>query len=960
MAIKNGVYDEEIGVLILQWLYNKSMVNGGYTFVQFISRLSGGEQEVLLKKDDGSLLVCTREEWNNLQSKHEMSPEQKANLFMSLFKGRDDICARRYESSNRSGYATVCENEWKYGICEKKEKGVKYCKDCPNRKYSGLTMVRIRDHFKGIDPNGKKAVYGVYPLLDGNVTWFLAIDFDEDTWKQDVSALRKTCHTFDIEPAVEISRSGNGAHVWFFFSQPISAGLARKLGAGLLGWTISHESHTMKLRSFDRFFPAQDELKEGGYGNLIALPFQKEAVKRGCSLFVDDNFQPFPSEEQWYFLARVKKLSEEDVLHVVENIGEEYSGILSKKKKMEVSFPASVEVTLDQGVRITGVDLSESFLFALRRIAIFSNPEYYKRKKARKSTASVPKYIDCSEMFEDGIWLPRGCFAEVKKYLKDNNVSFDVKDERTTGKEIDVSFCGELWEKQVPAANAMLSYDNGILQLATASGKTVIGVYLIAARKVNTLILVKNSQLMKRWKEELERFIEIREELPPQENKRKRKNIPACIGQVSSHINTRGGIVDIVLLPSAGNLRRVKDWVRDYGMVIVDECHHIGAVTYEAVLKEVQAKYVYGFSATPERSDGHDPIVYMQMGPVRYQAKEDFGYRRMFMPRMTNFRSAQDSDFGEMMNHIAENENRNAMIIADTKQLLSEGKSILVLTLRREHAEYLARELKNSADNVILLMGSEKQEELDKKFEFLKTIRNEEKLLIISTGQYAGEGFNVPRLDTLQLVMPVRSRQMIEQYVGRVARKHEAKQTITIYDYVDVRVERLKRMYLERKKWYRKNDFEELIGTPQQVTSTIYTVQNCWNAFLDDVKDAVSSIVIVTRHMQKSSVIELAAYLKKLVACGVKCEIDVDEMSLEDNREEIAFLREKGIKVSLVSTEGKMFAVLDEKIIWYGGIDILDRLSGSIMRAESEEFAGEFLDRARGSGNVQLQMELDG
>ena len=947
-------------MMLKHWLYNKSMRNGGYTFVQFVPRLYGDRQEVLLRKDDGSLFVCTKDEWNTLNNKEEMTPEQKFDLFSSLFKGRNDICARRFEGSEKSGYAPVCENEWKQGICKKRENGVKYCAECPNRKYSGLTKERIRDHFKGIDKNGRKAVYGVYPLLDGNVTWFLAIDFDEDTWRQDVSALRKTCRTFEVEPAVEISRSGNGAHVWFFFSKTISAVLARKFGAGLLGWTISHESHTMKLRSFDRFFPAQDELKEGGYGNLIALPFQKEAVERGNTLFVDENFQPLPVEEQWTFLARIKRLSEENVLRVVRDIGEQYSGVLSKKKKMEVDYPSSVHIIMDQGVRITGIDLPESFLFALRRIAIFSNPEYYKMKKARKSTWSVPKYIDCSEMLEDGIRLPRGCFEGVKKLCKDNNVSFSVSDERTVGREIDVSFCGELWEKQIPAADAMLAHENGILQLTTASGKTVIGTYLIAARKVNTLILVENSQVMKRWKEELEKFLVIREVLPPLENKRKRKNIPACIGQLSSKINTRGGIVDIVLLPSAGNLHRVKDWVKEYGMVLVDECHHIGAVTFEAVLKEVKAKYVYGFSATPDRSDGHEPIVYMQLGDVRYKAKEDFGYRRMFMPKMTNFRSAQEEDFGEMLNHIAENENRNAMIISDTKKLLADGRNILILTLRREHAEYLAGELKGCADNVILLMGSEKPEELDKKFELLNTINDEEKLLIISTGQYAGEGFNVPRLDTLQIVMPIKSKQMVEQYVGRVARKHETKQMIMVYDYVDVRVERLKRMYFERRKWYKKNDFEELIGSVENTTSRIYTVQNCWNAFLNDIKDTVSSLVIVTRHMQKRSIEKLIGYLEKLVAHDVVCEIDLDERSLEDNKEEITLLRGIGVVVNIVPTEDKLFAVLDKKIVWYGGIDILDQLSGSIMRAESEEFAGDFLDIARGTGNVQLQMELDG
>ena len=928
--------------------------------MQLIPRLSGNGQEVLLRKGDGSLLVCTEDEWNALNNKDAMTPEQKVVLFMSLFKGRDDICARRFEGSGKSGYAPICENEWKQGLCAKKEKGVRYCSECPNRKYSGLTPKRILDHFRGIDQNGRKAVYGIYPLLDGNDTWFLAIDFDEETWKHDVSALRKTCDTFGIEPAVEISRSGNGAHVWFFFLQPIPASLARKFGAGLLGWTISHESHTMKLRSFDRFFPAQDELKEGGYGNLIALPFQKEAVEKGCSLFVDENYQPLPSEEQWEFLARIKRLGKEEVLSLVSDIGEQYSSVLSKKKKVKVIFPSSVQIIMDQGIRISGLDLSESFLFALRRIAIFSNPEYYKRKQARKSTWAVPKYIDCSEMLEDGIRLPRGCFADVKKLLKDNHVSFSINDERTVGREIDVEFCGELWEKQVPAANAMLAHENGILQLTTAYGKTVIGTYLIAARKVNTLILVENSQVMKRWKEELEKFLVIREELPQLENKRKRKNIPACIGQVSSQINTRGGIVDIVLLPSAGNLRNVKEWVKDYGMVLVDECHHIGAVTYEAVLKEVSAKYVYGFSATPDRSDGHEPIVYMQMGDVRYKAKEDFGYRRMFMPRMTNFRSAQEEDFGEMMNRIAENENRNAMIISDTKKLLADGKNILILTLRREHAEYLAEKLNGCADNVILLMGSEKQQDLDKKFALLNEIKDEENLLIISTGQYAGEGFNVPRLDTLQLVMPVRSKQMVEQYVGRVARKHAKKQMVMVYDYVDVRVERLKRMYFERRKWYKKNDFEELIGSIEKTTSRIFTAQNCWGAFLDDIKDAVSSLVIVTRHMQKSSVEALIGYLEKLVAHDVACEIDLDESSLEENKEEIALLRNIGVVVRLVSTEDKMFAVLDKKIVWYGGIDILDQLTGSIMRAESEEFAGDFLDLARGTGNVQLQMELDG
>lgn len=735
------------------------------------------------------------------------TPEKKIALFRSLFRGREDVYAIRWEEKgDKSGYSPAGVMDWRAIHAARPEERKKVARK--TRTLQPLTDSAIRDHLTG------KQTIGVYPLLPDETCWFLAVDFDKKSWMADAAAFASTCRRFQVPVTVERSRSGNGAHIWLFFDRPVLAANARQLGCALLTRTMETR-HEIGLDSYDRLFPSQDTLPKGGFGNLIALPLQKRARERGNSVFVDQLFQPHGN--QWRFLELVQRIPTEMLARMIQEItpggntigvhlsfpeegGDEVPWLWSpsrKRKDRRVAgpLPSTVRVVVGNLVYIEKKDLPSAMLDRLIRIAAFQNPEFYRAQAMRLSTYGKPRVISCSEDFPDHIGLPRGCVDEVLAVFKFHGVNVDLQDERTMGREIKVSFNAELRSEQMEAINQVLRYDQGILSAPTAFGKTVVSADLIARRAVNALILVHRRQLMDQWRERLAAFLAI----------------PiGSIGQFGGGKIKRTGVIDVAVIQSLQHKGDVEDLVADYGHVIVDECHHLSAVTFERVLRQVKARYVLGLTATPIRKDGHHPIIYMQCGPIRFhltakKAAQASLLEHRVIPRFTDFgwdQAEHETTIQDLYAALVGNQHRNESIIRDLQYVLSAGRSPLVLTSRTEHLDYLAGRLHGSCSHVFIMKGGMGAKQRKKLAEFIAAVPPEEPRVILATGSYLGEGFDDARLDTLLLAMPISWKGTLQQYVGRLHRLRENKKEVQVYDYADVLVPMLARMYKKRLAGY--------------------------------------------------------------------------------------------------------------------------------------------------------------
>jgi len=743
------------------------------------------------------------------------SSEAKIALFRSLFRGRDDVYARRFDNhrTGKSGYSPACANEWAPGICEKPR--IK-CAVCPHQRFLLVTDDAIRWHLSGFDDSGRDFVMGVYPLLRDETCFFLAIDFDKKNWQEDARAVMDTCCSLGLSAALERSRSGNGGHLWLFFKEAIPATLARKLGTHLLTETMDKRPG-IGLDSYDRFFPNQDTLPQGGFGNLIALPLQKSPRELGNSVFLDDDFEPHT--DQWTLLSgicRTDRVTVEAIVSRAESKGrilgvrffpveeddaEPWRAPPSRRLKepsCDGPLPKELELILGNQLYIAKEQLPPGLQNRLIRIAAFQNPEFYKAQAMRLPTYGKPRIIACAEDFPQHIGLPRGCVEEVQTLLSDLRVRAVLRDERHPGRPLDVQFHGCLHTEQEIAAKAMLTHDIGVLSATTAFGKTVVAAWLIAQRSVNTLILVHRRQLLEQWVQRLTTFLN----LPPKQ-----------VGQFGGGRKKPTGMLDVALIQSLSRKGDVNDLVGDYGHLIVDECHHLSATSFEQVVRQAKARFVTGLSATVARKDGHHPIIFMQCGPIRHRvnAKEQAATRPFehtvhvrptgFLPLRT---AAEDRrvQFQELYSELITDQARNQLVCDEVLQVLREGRSPLVLTERNEHLDSLAERLTAGVQHLVVLRGGMSKKEISGVTARLSTIPEDEPRVLLATGRYIGEGFDDPRLDTLFLTLPVSWHGTIAQYVGRLHRLHHRKREVRVYDYADLNVPMLARMFDRRCRGY--------------------------------------------------------------------------------------------------------------------------------------------------------------
>ncbi len=740
-------------------------------------------------------------------------PATKIALFRSLFRGRDDVYPYRFVSrkTGKSGYQPACGNEWVHGVCRKP--AIK-CSACINQRFLAVTDEVISQHLTGKDEAGRGFVMGVYPMLLDETCLFLAMDFDKADWQQDVGSVLETYRRFGIPVALERSRSGHGGHIWMFFEEAIPATLARKLGAFILTETMEQRPD-VGLDSYDRFFPNQDTLPKGGFGNLIALPLQNGSRKQGNSLFVDETFHAYP--DQWAFLSSIRRVSLDEIKGMVQTaerkglvVGVDFpegqdqapwSAPPSRQRKdtpIPGPLPKTLELMLGNEIYIAKADLVPSLRNHLVRIAAFQNPEFYKAQAMRLPTYGKARVVACAEDFPLHIGLPRGCLENILALLTKLKIKPVLKDERYAGMTLMTAFQGILRLDQQAAVDAMAEFDTGVLSATTAFGKTVIAAHLIALRGVNTLVLVHRQQLMEQWVERLASFLDI-----PREE----------IGRIGGGHKKAKGKLDVALIQSMVRKGVVDDLVGDYGHLIVDECHHLPAASFEQVARRSKAKYVLGLSATVVRKDGHHPIISMQCGPIRYrvdarkQAKaRPFNHSVVVHPTTFQASCVNEQDqrvqFTKLVDCIVGDEARNRLICEDVIKVLKQGRSPIVLTERTEHLNKLEAALTPECERIIVLKGGMGKRRLNTALTALSAIPDHEERVLLATGKYIGEGFDDARLDTLFLTLPVSWRGTIAQYAGRLHRLHDRKTEVCIHDYADLNEPMLARMFDRRCKGY--------------------------------------------------------------------------------------------------------------------------------------------------------------
>ena len=909
----------------------------------------------------------------------KLSLDERVALFMSLFKGRKDVFARRWfsKSTGKTGYQPVCVNEWRRGVCDKK---TYKCAECPNRDFAPLTSQDVYRHLEGKDENCCDVV-GLYAIMPDNNCSFLCTDFDDKSckhgYKDDVLAFVGVCRDWQIPYAIERSRSGNGAHVWIFFEEPLPAFKARRLGNAILTEAMNRDGR-MSFNSYDRFFPNQDRMPEGGFGNLVALPLQGQARKNLNSVFVDDDF--LAHKDQWSFLYNIRKVKEDNVdkllnLHVNEEFGALSTSSESKpwvtptpQNLTKADFYSTMEIVKADKIYIPLKSISAKVLNHLKRIAAFKNPEFYSKQALRLSTYSVPRIISCFDITDEYLAMPRGCEDAILSFLNDNNVKYSITDETSHGKKISVTFTGKEREEQTDAINALLTYSNGVLHATTAFGKTVTAAAIIARKKVNTLILVHSKALLTQWHERLTEFLDIDFKEPEEPKKRGRKKVFSPIGCLDSTCNTLHGVIDIALIQSCLDENGVKPFVQDYGMVIVDECHHVSSITFENVLKNIKAHTVYGLTATPIRKDGQQPIIFMQCGPIRFSAdaksqitKQSFD--RYLIPRFTSYRSITEDrqTITAMYQSLSEDTVRNDLIVKDICKVVDSGRTPIILTNRTSHVTLLAEKLKTTIPNVITLTGSDTTKGKREALQRLQTISPSEPLVIVATGKYVGEGFDYPRLDTLFLALPISWKGLVAQYAGRLHRENEGKKDVRIYDYIDIHEPVCDSMYRKRLKGYASIGYKTIIkGQPTLFDNVndiefsinegqIFNGKTYFRPYKTDLGTAKHSIVLSSPKLYNAERNSLVEYLMNLSSQGIEVLVLTHTAN-----EQTEYLQRKGLSVKIIPTLSLCTTIIDKTIVWYGAINALGYTSeeDNVIKVTDNNLADELTNALLSSNSA--------
>lgn len=929
------------------------------------------EEETVLDPNQGERIIF------------EAITHEHPSKFYSYFWGRVDVYSRR---STNKAYYPKCANFYKPDICYRRTNSEIKCRDCEHRQWEELGPLQIRNHLEG------KEVIGIYPLFPDGKCRFLVFDFDnhekgaaaedfaniDQSWMEEVNALVQIGKNYGVPMLTERSRSGRGAHVWIFFAVPIYASLARKFGFAMLEKGADSVNLT-SFRFYDRMLPAQDYLEEGELGNLIALPLQKEALEKGNSAFVDENWNAYP--DQWGRLLSSPKMQlsrvEELVAKWTGNSQSDEKPWERKKQFHKEDVDGTMSMVLSRLIYVQKANLAPRILNQIRRMAAFSNPEFFSKRGMHLSTFSIPRYIYLGEDEYGYLSIPRGLLEQIQKLCDDARIPYKVIDQRCFGKQIDISFVGALRENQKKAVDTITQFNSGILSAATAFGKTVVACNIIAKKRVNTLILLESSSLVEQWEEALKKYLRIDEELPNYTTKTGVvKQRSSVIGIIHGAKDTSTGIIDIAMVGSLYKKGDLHPRLKEYGMVLIDECHHCASDIFTRILREVEAAYVYGFSATTFRADGLEKINEMYLGPVRfeYSAKEraiEQGIDHFVVPRFTRTiypHGTEHVHISEAYNAVRNDELRNAQIADDIKACIAKNRTPIVLTKFTDHAQALYDMLKNSADYVFLLVGSMSKLEQKHIRQQMDAVTSDKTMILVATGQLVGEGFDYPRLDTLIMADPVAWKGVVEQYAGRLNRDYEGKKNVIIYDYIDANIPVFDSMYSKRLRAYKRIGYQLLDGvdTEKQAVNAIYDSDSYGPVYEKDLKESKSDIVISSPTLGIRKVETLLRIIREHQDAKLKVTVVTwhpDSYIYGTDEHRIALmekLRNCGVNIQLVKDNCDHFAVIDKEIVWYGSMNLLskDDVEDNIMRVVSKSIAAELLEMTFKKGNQLLEYSL--
>ncbi len=742
---------------------------------------------------------------------------EKVALFLTLFRCRENMYPKRWDNqkTGKSGYAPACRNEWVKPICQKPS--IK-CGECSHQNFPPLDETAVGGHLKGA------TTIGTYAIREDDTCTFLACDFDESGWKEDALAYKQMARELGIDVSIERSRSGNGAHAWIFFETPVLARLARSLGTLILA-KCSELNIRLSLDSFDRLFPAQDYLPRGGFGNLIALPLQKSPREAGNSCFLDPDLKPYG--DQWVYLSQVRRISERELREVLNrNLPAKSTqprskdgfddiswitdqAILDKTTAEKIDYSLdgkAVEITFGSMLSVPLADLPGKIVAKLKKAASFPNPKFYEMQRMRMQTYPHRRFIFSGELRPEEVLLPRGVLDEVVRILTIAGAKVVIRDERIARRRIKVTFQGELTEQQKAAVKAWKTADTGILMAPPGAGKTVMGCAVIAERKVSTLVLVHRQEILSQWKARITQFLGI----PAKE-----------IGVLSGTKKKLTGHVDLGMLQTLSKMTDFSEIADRYSQIIIDECHHVPAASFEDVLKQLPARYVLGLTATPYRKDGLEKILFQQCGPIRHEIDSvDGGFlTKTADVYETGFRLPESvgskPPYHVLVHSLITDRQRNITIAAQAVEALERKKFPLLVSDRKEHLELLESLVKERADFrqcpavVVRLAGDMTAKERSNALNEIKRLRSSQQpVILISTGSLIGEGFDLPELDTLILTTPLSFEGRMIQYAGRIHRLSGEKTEVQIIDFVDSYIAMCLKMYRNRVKAYRKMGYQ--------------------------------------------------------------------------------------------------------------------------------------------------------
>lgn len=697
------------------------------------------------------------------------TPKQ-ISTFCSLFRGREDVFALRWEKAGKSGYMPAYHFDPYHYRAHKMSGGT--FQNYAHKSYLPLTESQVQKHLNGIHQ------IGIYPLLQDNTSFLLVADFDKQNWQEESKTFLNACDDKKIPAYLERSRSGNGGHVWIFFKQPYPAVKSRKIFISILEQSGAFSLFDKSL-SFDRLFPNQDCLSGKGLGNLIALPFFKPAMEKENSCFVDpETFKSFP--DQWQFLNKIEKVSTE----VLEDLYQEVCE--GGNQPIVVKDKGKLKITLKQNIHIQRDGLNPTLINFLKNELNFANSEFFIKKKTGRNTFGTKQYFKLVLETENEVIIPRGFVGKLLRFCKDQNLVFDFEDQRELKELIKFSFNSELRNHQNKVLEVISKKDFGVIVAPPGSGKTIMGLKIIAEKSQPALIIVHRRQLLEQWRERVQAFLGI----PKQEI--------GIIGQGKATIGKQITITTIQSLPK--QVERIKN---HFGTILLDECHHIPAETFHNNIEKLEAFYIYGLTATPFRKYNDGKLIFAFLGEVISEISvneiENFKHAQIIV-RNTNldvpFNSKTDK-LETLSKILVHDSDRNKLILNDIKNELALGKRVVIITERKEHIDSLYLFLKQSYE-VIMLSGEEKEVNRKSKWQILNQGNFQ---VLLTTGQYFGEGSDLSNINSLFLVYPFSFKGKLIQYIGRVQRSEI---NPTIYDYRDIKVEYLNKLFLKRNTYYRQ------------------------------------------------------------------------------------------------------------------------------------------------------------